>query len=87
MDRARYEADLAPRSYLHVDPRTVALPGSIEAGWNERLRALTLAQEQYEQQSASQPMNGNKLLRLPVADVRLLHGTRITVYSARLGAA
>ena len=50
VERARYEADLAQRRYLHVDPANRLVADSLEADWNEKLRALTQAQEQYEQQ-------------------------------------
>src|SRR3984957_9352460 len=50
IERARYEADLAQRRYLHVDPANRLVADSLEADWNEKLRALTQAQEKYEQQ-------------------------------------
>ena len=50
VERARYEADLAKRRYLHVDPANRLVADSLEADWNEKLRALTEAQEQYERQ-------------------------------------
>lgn len=50
VERARYEADLAQRRYLHVDPANRLVADSLEADWNEKLRLLTEAQEQYEQQ-------------------------------------
>lgn len=50
VERARYEADLAQRRYLHVDPANRLVADSLEADWNEKLRALAEAQEQYEQQ-------------------------------------
>jgi DNA invertase Pin-like site-specific DNA recombinase len=50
VERARYEADLAQRRYLHVDPANRLVADSLEADWNEKLRALTETQEQYEQQ-------------------------------------
>jgi len=50
VERARYEANLAQRRYLHVDPANRLVADSLEADWNEKLRALTEAQEQYEQQ-------------------------------------
>jgi DNA invertase Pin-like site-specific DNA recombinase len=50
VERARYEADLAQRRYLHVDPTNRLVADSLEADWNEKLRALNAAQEQYEQQ-------------------------------------
>lgn len=50
VDRARYEADLAQRRNMHVDPANRLVADSLEADWNEKLRALTTAQEQYEKQ-------------------------------------
>lgn len=50
VERARYEADLAQRRYLHVDPANRLVADSLEADWNEKLRVLTEAQERYEQQ-------------------------------------
>ena len=50
VERARYEADLAQNRYMQVDPNNRLVADSLEADWNEKLRALTQAQEQYEQQ-------------------------------------
>ncbi len=50
VERARYEADLAQSRYMQVDPNNRLVADSLEADWNEKLRALTQAQEQYEQQ-------------------------------------
>jgi len=50
VERARYEADLAQRRYLHVDPANRLVADSLEADWNNKLRALNAAQEQYEEQ-------------------------------------
>jgi len=50
VERARYEADLAQRRYLHVDPAHRLVVDSLEADWNEKLRLLNEAQERYEQQ-------------------------------------
>jgi len=49
VERARYEADLAQRRYLHVDPANRLVADSLEADWNDKLRALTAAQKDYEQ--------------------------------------
>ena len=48
VERARYEAELAQRRYLQVDPDNRLVAGSLEADWNQKLRALALAQEEYE---------------------------------------
>jgi len=50
VERARYEADLARERFMQVDPKNRLVADALEANWNERLRALTDAQEQYERQ-------------------------------------
>ena len=49
---ARYEAELAQRRYLRVDPDNRLVADSLEAEWNNKLRALAAAQEEYERQHA-----------------------------------
>ena len=48
VERARYEADLAQRRYMHVDPANRFVADTLEAEWNNKLRLLNEAQEQYE---------------------------------------
>jgi len=48
VERARYEADLAQRRYMHVDPANRLVADALEAEWNNKLRALNETQEQYE---------------------------------------
>src|SRR5713226_7914698 len=48
VDRACYEAELAQRRYLRVDPDNRLVADSLEAEWNNKLRALAAAQENYE---------------------------------------
>jgi hypothetical protein len=50
VERARYEADLAQRRYMQVDPGNRLVADALEADWNEKLRLLAEAQEQYRQQ-------------------------------------
>ena len=50
VERARYEAELAQRRYLRVDPDNRLVADSLEADWNAKLRALVAAQEEYERQ-------------------------------------
>lgn len=50
VERARYEADLARRRYVQVDPDNRLVADALEAEWNEKLRALADVQEQYEKQ-------------------------------------
>ena len=48
VDRARYEADLAQRRYLQVDPDNRLVADALEADWNGKLRTLASAQDEYE---------------------------------------
>jgi hypothetical protein len=50
VERARYEADLAQRRFLRVDPDNRLVAEVLEAEWNARLRKLKEAQEEAEQQ-------------------------------------
>ncbi len=50
VERARYEADLARQRYVQVDPHNRFVADALEADWNDKLRAVTEAQEHYEQQ-------------------------------------
>ena len=48
VERARHEAELARRRYLSVDPDNRLVADTLEADWNEKLRALAQAQDDYE---------------------------------------
>lgn len=50
VERARYEADLAQRRYLRVDPDNRLVADVLEAEWNAKLRRLAEVQEDAEQQ-------------------------------------
>jgi DNA invertase Pin-like site-specific DNA recombinase len=50
VDRAGYEADLARRRYMQVDPQNRLVADSLEADWNQRLRVLAEAKQEYERQ-------------------------------------
>ncbi|HEY0942347.1 MAG TPA: recombinase family protein [Steroidobacter sp.] len=50
LERARYEAELARRRYLKVDPDNRLVADSLEADWNAKLRSLDKLQQQHEQQ-------------------------------------
>ena len=50
VERARYEAELARRRYMQVDPDNRLVADSLEAEWNRALRAQTAVQERYEKQ-------------------------------------
>jgi len=52
VERAHYEAELARRRYLRVDPDNRLVADSLEADWNDKLRLLAEAQEVCERQRA-----------------------------------
>ena len=52
VDRARYEADLARQRFLQVDPNNRLVAASLEAEWNEKLKLLTVAEEEFERRLA-----------------------------------
>jgi DNA invertase Pin-like site-specific DNA recombinase len=54
VQRAQYEAELARRRYMQVDPDNRLVVDSLEAEWNNKLRTLAEAQEQYDQQTQKQ---------------------------------
>jgi DNA invertase Pin-like site-specific DNA recombinase len=49
-ERARYEAELARRRYMRVDPENRLVADALEADWNARLRAQREAEEEYQRQ-------------------------------------
>jgi DNA invertase Pin-like site-specific DNA recombinase len=48
LQRARYEAECARRRYMQVDPQNRLVASSLEADWNEKLRACDEIREQGE---------------------------------------
>lgn len=53
VERARHAAESARRRYLSVDPDNRLVAASLEADWNDALRELSRAGEDYERQSAN----------------------------------
>jgi len=47
-ERAQFEADLAQRRFMLVDPRNRLVADTLEAEWNDKLRALAQAREERE---------------------------------------
>ena len=56
VERARYEAELAKRRYLRVDPDNRLVADELEADWNAKLRALQEVQEDYERRRQASPL-------------------------------
>lgn len=50
VERAHYEAELAQRRYLRVDPDNRLVAATLEAEWNNKLRAVDAARADYENQ-------------------------------------
>jgi len=53
VERTRYEVELARRRFLRVDPDNRLVAASLESDWNEKLRALSEAEQNYERQRQS----------------------------------
>jgi DNA invertase Pin-like site-specific DNA recombinase len=56
VERARFDAELAKRRYMRVDPDNRLVADSLEAEWNEKLRLVIQAQEEYERKSQATRM-------------------------------
>jgi hypothetical protein len=54
VERARYEAEVARRRYMQVDPENRLVAEQLEAEWNESLRASRRAEEEYERARAQE---------------------------------
>ena len=63
IERASYEVELARRRYMRVDPDNRLVADSLEAEWNQALRALAAAQERYEKQCETGSVQLNKKQR------------------------
>jgi DNA invertase Pin-like site-specific DNA recombinase len=50
LEQARYEAELARRRYLKVDPDNRLVADALEADWNARLRRLDALQQEHDRQ-------------------------------------
>jgi DNA invertase Pin-like site-specific DNA recombinase len=53
VERARHDAELARRRYLAVDPDNRLVADTLEADWNDKLRVLQAAQDDYEHATAA----------------------------------
>ena len=53
VERAKYEAELAQRRFLKVDPDNRLVADVLEADWNAKLRSVAGAQEAYEKAAAA----------------------------------
>lgn len=69
VERARYECDLARRRYMQVDPDNRHVADSLEAEWNQKLRALEQAQQRYEKQRDADAVGINEAQRTSILNL------------------
>ena len=67
VERARYEADLAQRRYMLVDPANRLVADVLEAEWNAKLRGVNAAQEEYERLSHADDLSLDETQRTRIA--------------------
>ena len=63
VERARHEADIARRRYMLVDPDNRLVADTLEADWNEKLRALREAKEDCERRRNEDQIQINEEVR------------------------
>jgi hypothetical protein len=83
VERAQYEADLAQRRYLRVDPDNRLVADILEAEWNGKLRALAAAHEaaavqRHQDQACLSATERATIEALPQEFVRFWHEPRTT---------
>jgi DNA invertase Pin-like site-specific DNA recombinase len=83
VERAQYEAALAQRRYLRVDPENRLVADVLEAEWNAKLRALAEAREAAEQQHEEDQARlsvteRETMMALPQEFTRFWHDQRTT---------
>ncbi len=70
VERARYESTLAERRYKAVDPDNRLVAGTLEAEWNDKLRRVREAEQEYERlrlaRQAVTAQTREQILRLAV---------------------
>lgn len=69
LQRCRYEAELARRRYVKVDPDNRLVADALEAEWNERLRQLDAMQREHERQQQADQTLLDEPARQRVADL------------------
>jgi len=69
VERMRYEAELARRRYMKVDPDNRLVADTLEAEWNDKLRRHADAVEDYERRSKQQAAALNAEARQRILDL------------------
>ena len=81
LQRTRYEAELARRRYVKVDPDNRLVADALEADWNQRLRELNILQQVHERQQNEDRTQLDEAARKHIVDLardfpRLWHDER-----------
>jgi DNA invertase Pin-like site-specific DNA recombinase len=84
IERTRYEAELARRRYMKVDPDNRLVANALEAEWNEKLRGHTDVVEDYERRrpedaAALDAETRRHILELAEQFPKIWHDTRVDV--------
>ena len=84
LERTRYDAELARRRYMKVDPDNRLVADALEADWNEKLRTHTDAVADYERRSREQASALDAERRRRILDLaeqfpRVWHDARINM--------
>jgi DNA invertase Pin-like site-specific DNA recombinase len=69
VERLRYEAELARRRYMKVDPDNRLVADALEAEWNDKLRLHADAAADYERRSREQAATLNADMRRRILDL------------------
>jgi DNA invertase Pin-like site-specific DNA recombinase len=69
IERTRYEAELARRRYMKVDPDNRLVADALEAEWNEKLRLHTDVVEDYERRGQQQATALNGEMRRHILEL------------------
>jgi len=69
LEGARFEADLARRRYLKVDPDNRLVADALEADWNDRLRQITALQQTHDVQREADAKTLDAQARERIADL------------------
>jgi DNA invertase Pin-like site-specific DNA recombinase len=66
VERARYEAEVARRRYMQVDPDNRLVADELEGQWNSKLHLLEQAQEEYERRREADRLRLDETMRARV---------------------
>jgi DNA invertase Pin-like site-specific DNA recombinase len=91
VERAEYEANLARRRFMQVDPDNRLVANTLEAEWNEKLRHLQDAQQQEVLKLArdfprlwknprTPAREKKRMIRFLIEDVTMIKGEEITLH-------